>query len=98
MSERPAAVVCRATTAERLAYVGAAVFVGAFGASMLPSSPAIAVVAGLIAVGVAAMAATGRCAASWIRTSARSSSRAESSTGQDDRPVRVPEKERDIDG
>lgn len=98
MSDRPARVVCRATTAERLSYVVIAVFVAAFGASIVPSSPVVAVVAGLIVAGVGAMAVTGRCATSWVRTSTLSASIAEPSTDQDDRPVRVAEKEGDADG
>ena len=98
MSDRSTRVVCRATRGERLAYLAAAVFIAAFAASMFPSSAVVAVMAGVIAIAVAATAATGRCASSWAQQAEHSPASAHQLTGQADLPVPLPDKERNSDG
>ncbi|WP_311258497.1 hypothetical protein [Microbacterium sp. WCS2018Hpa-9] len=97
MSDRSARVVCRATRGERLAYLAVAVVIAAFAASMAPSSPVVAVVAGVIAIAIAVMAATGRCASSWVHPAEHSPTSVRLLKGQID-SVPLPEKERSSDG
>ncbi|MCE7483410.1 DUF2892 domain-containing protein [Microbacterium profundi] len=60
------APACRVGVWGRLARGAVAVVTAAFAASMLPTDPVTAAVAGLFAVLVAVMAITGWCPADWL--------------------------------
>lgn len=51
--------------AERSVRGAIAVVLGVFALEMLPDAPVLALAAGMLAIGIAAMAVTGRCPLSW---------------------------------
>lgn len=72
MSDRKArrAAACTAAPGERVVRAIVAVVVAVFAIALAPGSPVIGIAAGVIAIGIGAMAATGFCPADWLRTRA----------------------------
>lgn len=73
MSDRKArrtAAACTARPGERVVRGIIGVIVAVFAVAFAPVSPVIGIAAGVIAIGVGAMAVTGFCPADWLRTRA----------------------------
>lgn len=71
MSDRKArrtANACTAQPGERLVRCIIGVIVAVFAVAFAPVSPVIGIAAGVIAIGIGAMAITGFCPADWLRT------------------------------
>lgn len=63
-------VGARVGFAERIVRGVIALLVASFSAAMLPTQPVVAVLAAVAAAGIATMAASGTCPASWLRSRA----------------------------
>lgn len=78
------AAACTAAPGERVVRGVVAVIVAAFAVAFTPVQPLIGIAAGVLAIGIGAMAITGFCPADWLRARAGQRQTPPNSLGYED--------------